>query len=581
MRLFTTGLIFVVVVATATLAQEAKSPFDELSYEELQWRLEGAITTGNWATAQEIARAMIKQREDDPASHYWRAYALLRTDKIDKLEDVLKMNLPLSLTLSAISNKINKLEDALQEFDKVKSLDPDNLQAYIGRAIACSLKAQQSFAKMEFVKQHSLWKKELQDVKEEDLLKQESSAKEEYPKQLGLAKEELSKAARKGFPVREMLGIPELKECLTDPKFFIKLVKEEIVEVSPVKDPLVCPLRLPAPPTPTTTTTKQVSSPPEGSPEYLTPEQQGEREKEMKRLCKEIGDDIAAGKNEDACEKFRTVKALYKDVLDGRIVDEIRTKMEGHWTQVRQEHLRQIIEIEFAIFEREAIKLLKDLSGACGERKLSDAEKYSAQLMSKLKEKLESTEPEFEPFKKPQKEYAAKKEERSKKYDAERKEIDKRWAVLKEYVDEISPRIRLSATIIGQGVQSIAYLETRFDGKPVTHIMYENGKLLLPNGAELTLTKIEDDKIAADYEIDVIKLKDGTTTKGKIITESKEDITVRIKPDALVTIKRNEIEPKRNEIEPILKYKEPVEKVMSRSFSASSGSASGAGPKAP
>ena len=514
MRLLIIGLILVVIVATAMLAQEQKSSLRDLPYGELQRRLEGARSKSDWAGVEgvkNIANVMMEKSENDPEPHYWRAYALLHN---------------------------NELEDALLGFNKVISLNKENvppkyLEAYIGRAIVYYRRGQHS-----------------------------------------LAKEELLIAAGEGCSVREMQGFPELKDYLTDPGFFIKLVEKERVEASTPVDIFACPLKprpdplkpLPPPPPP----------PPPQPPDQL------EKRKEMEKLCKEIGQDIAAGKNEDACEKFRKVKALYKDVLDGKITEEkIRKEMEDLWTQVRQEHLRELIKIEFGIFEKEANKLLEDLRGACGKRNLGDAEKYNAQLMTKLKEKLESTEPEFEPFIRIQKEYDAKREEMSKKYDAERKEIDKRWAILKEYIDEISPHIRLSATIIGQGVQSTAYLETRFGDKPVTHIMRENDRLLLPSGAEFTLTKIEDDKIVANYEKDVIKLKDGTTIKGKIVLESKEDITVRTKPDALVTIKRNEIDIlKNNEID-ILKYKEPVEKVMSRSFPVSSGSASGAEPKAP
>lgn len=233
------------------------------------------------------------------------------------------------------------------------------------------------------------------------------------------------------------------------------------------------------------------------------------------------------------------------------------------------------MEIEFLAFKEEAEKLLKDLREATDKGSLDAAEKYNGQLMSILKGKLDSTEIPYEPFKIQQGEYDAKKEKMSKEYGVSREEIFGRMRILVAFRDEDSPHIRLCGTIIGGGVESKAYVETDFGGKLVTHIMHEGDTLLLPS-ADLTVKKIEQDSIVANYQKDVIKLKDDSIVTGRIVKDSKNDMEVRTR-GSIVTILKDEIAtiPYYNH------YEVAVKILITKSFPVSSGSASGTGSKTP
>jgi tetratricopeptide (TPR) repeat protein len=509
MRFFTAGLILVTIVMSAALAQETS--LENLPYEELLIKLDGAKDKGSWPEVVSIADAMIRkcagdpdeERKNAPEPRYWRAYALLQ---------------------------MGKLEEALQGFDEVIRLNkeegilPRYPEAYMGRARVYSVR-----------EQHALDKNEKLTAAEEG----------------SRAKEEILTAVGEGCTVREIQAIPELKKYLQNPKFFIEVIEQEPPPpIDPLGiDPFVCPLRPPGP-----------------EDEGLTEKQQCDIRDQMENLCKEAED---AADFDTADDRLAVLKEQYETYVEGGkiTIKEVRKEIEeirNRAMVVRRRLIKEYLEREVRKLKEEAEKLLKDLRSAFDERDRDSAERINTELVNRVKERLDLKEQEFEPLR-----------ELAKKYDAERAEIyNKRMPILTELSDLVSPHIRLSATITGIGVDSIAYLETNFGGNSVTHRLKENESLPGPFPAHFTLTKIEDDRVITDYKKDVVKLKDGRIITGKIVEETEKDIKVETQSEASVTVPRGQIGD-RGEV------KEVIEILMSGSFSRPLGGTSASGSKTP
>lgn len=353
--------------------------------------------------------------------------------------------------------KKGELDNALREFAEALGLDANYLEAYIGRAIAYTKKKESALAKEEIL----------------------------------LAAERCLSAIRE-IQTSQIPDISELKDNLKSPNFFIQAIEREVPPEPRTMDRFLCPL------------TKPKGPPPVLPFGILSESEQRKKRDEMKELCEKIAEDIAEGDNDAAREKFRSLKAIYDDyVLTGKIsIDAIRIEMENIWKEAKRRFHPPILRAESEKLTKEAGKSLIELRTALDNKKLEVAEQINRDLEKSLKERTDNTDPEFGPLKK-----------LAEEYDRDRQDIYKRVAALRELRDKISPHIYLRMTITGLGVESVAYLEIDFGGKLEKHVLKENEPIPIPKEflAELTLTKIEDDRIVVKYRKEDVELADDIT----------------------------------------------------------------------
>ena len=340
------------------------------------------------------------------------------------------------------------LPGADAEFEKVLEIDSDYLEAYLGQAII--------YARQE----------------------------KEKP-----AKDRMLDAARKGYPVREMQKVPELRRYLAgDVRFFLVVVESDIPRVEQIRDPFVNPLR------------KKVITA-EGGPVLKPVEPEGpvggdpdpiQRDKmyRMKQILVEIQQHLAAGEDDQARLKFEEFKALYKDVEVGRITKkEYKEQMLEAWKVAQETVYPRLRQIELRKFRQDARVALDILYDTYKKQNIEAARLANIAVIKVLEPKQKSGDPEFEDL--------------AGKFDKERADLFEKVKILEEFQVNIRPFLKLTGTITSPKI-NIAMIESAFGGEISKANLKESDPL--PRMEDFIVLKIEEDRVMARYKGEQVEI---------------------------------------------------------------------------
>lgn len=371
---------------------------------------------------------------------------------------------------------MGRLDEADPEYDRVLEIDSNYLEAYLGQAII-------------YARQN----------KEKD------------------AKDKMLDAARKGYPVREMQRMMELRRYLVgNVQFFLKMVERDVPQVEHTRDPFLNPLRkksgLPEEPGPDEPVVPVFVK---GDPEPM----QRDKMIKMKDLLVLVQQSLAAGEEEEARKKFQQFKELYNDVVLGRITkEEYREQMEETWKVAQETVYPRLRQIELRKFKEEARAGLDELYEDYRNQDIEAARQHNAELIKILEPKMKMDE-DFKNL--------------AMAFDKERADMFERIKILEEFHKNVKPFLRLTGTIIGLGpkpppkpgemkkgpdmdkseeakkiMRKIAVMESVFGGESKKSSLEEGNSL--PRMDSFIVLKIEEDRILARYRGEQVEVLLGT-----------------------------------------------------------------------
>lgn len=338
---------------------------------------------------------------------------------------------------------LRKFADAEAQFDQVLDADPDYLEAYMGKSTI-------------YAKQ-----------------------KKEKP-----AKREMLSAAQKGYPVREMQKVQELRLLLkNDVRFFLELVERDVPNVDPRgRDPFQNPLQRKEGPLPK----KQEQAPKpivevvRGDPEQI----QRDKSHRMKDLLLLIQQHLSAGEEEAAREAYEEFKSLYHDVEVGKITkDKYREDMRKTWELAQERIYPTLRRIELKRFQQEAEAGIANLQKAYQDRDVEAARQYNGEVLEILDPKLSSDDPEFVDL--------------AKGFFDKAAEIFGKVLILEDFQKNVGPFLKLTMTITSRDV-NVALLETLFGGELKKSTLRVSDSL--QGMSEFVVVGIEEERLIAIYK---------------------------------------------------------------------------------
>jgi len=347
------------------------------------------------------------------------------------------------------------LQAADPEFERVLELDPNYLEAYLGQAI---IYARQNNEKA--------------------------------------AMDKMLDAARKGYPVRDMQAVPELRRYLAgNVRFFLKMVEADVPRVEHTRDPFLNPLRVKR------AETGEGGEQPEELPEIVEGDPEPiQRDKmiKMKDLLVLIQQALAAGEEEEARLKFQQFRDLYRDVELGRITKkEYNEQMTETWKVAQETVYPRLRKIELRKFREEVRAGLDKLYEDYKNQNIEAARQHNEEIINMLDPKLKSSDAEFVAL--------------AKQFDQEREELFNRIKILEEFQKNVRPFLRLTATIIRMNLKQqvhVALLETVFGGEVKKSSLGVSDSL--PRMNDFIVLRIEEDRLVARYKGEQVEVLMGT-----------------------------------------------------------------------
>jgi tetratricopeptide (TPR) repeat protein len=373
------------------------------------------------------------------------------------------------------------LQEADTEYEKALELKPTFIEAHIGRARICARQ------------------------------KNEKAA-------TGYMLE----AARKGYPVREMAKLSELRRYLRgDVKFFLKMLEFDIPRIERIRDPFINPLQkageAPGPkPGPED---DNGDEPVPGDP----PGVQRNKSLKMKDLLFQIQRQLNENKEEEARANWKFFVELYHDVERGKITEpKYREQMIETWKVAQDSVYPRLRKIELRKFKEEARAALDKLQEDYDKKNIEAAVQHNDEIVQILEPKLKSGEQEFRTL--------------AKGFDLERERLFERIKILQEFQKNVRPFLKITAILTGpappknknereprmkpdrrpdkspgrklKSIVRIAIIETVFGGELKKIGLRESDKL--PDMKEFKIVEIEEEKIWARYKGERVKIELGT-----------------------------------------------------------------------
>jgi tetratricopeptide (TPR) repeat protein len=341
------------------------------------------------------------------------------------------------------------LQSADAEFERVLEIKPNFLEAYIGRA---RIYAKQNKEKV--------------------------------------ATGYMLEAARKGYPVREMHKMDELRRYLRgDVRFFLKMVEIDIPRVEKIRDPFVNPLR------------KAGKAAEEGPEAPIIPEEvegdppkvQAHKSMKMKDLLFQVQRNLTDNKEDEARKNWGLLVELYGDVELGRITDKkYREQMLETWKVAQETVYPRLREIEIRKFTEEVRAALDKLQADYDEQNVDGARQRNTDILKMLEPKQKSTDQKFV--------------ELAKEFDVQRAKLFERIKILEEFQRNVKPFLKLTALIVSPA-HSIAMIESIFGGELKKISLRESDSL--PRMKEFVVKEIDEERIWAEYRKERVEIELG------------------------------------------------------------------------
>lgn len=341
------------------------------------------------------------------------------------------------------------LQNADTEYEKVLELKPNFLESYIGRA---RIYAKQNKEKV--------------------------------------ATGYMLEAARKGYPVREMHKVDELRRYLrADVRFFLKMVEIDIPRIEKIRDPFINPLRK-AGKVPGKEEAKPIiPEEVEGDP----PKVQAHKAMKMKDLLFQVQRNLTDNEEDEARKNWKLLVELYNDVELGRITDKkYKDQMLETWKVADETVYPRLREIELRKFTEEANAALAKLQGDYDEQDIEAARQHNTEMMKLLEDKLKSTDTKFVDL--------------AKEFDLKRAVLFERIKILEDFQRNVKPFLKLTAVIVSPTV-SIALIESIFGGELKKISLGKSDPL--PRMKEFVVKEIEEERILADYKEEQVEIELG------------------------------------------------------------------------
>ena len=293
-------------------------------------------------------------------------------------------------------------------------------------------------------------------------------------------------AAEKGYPVREIQKIPELRRFLTeDVNFFLKMVEADRPKVDPSRDPFSVPLRRKS---------KDDETEPDNGKRSVGPTErskipeavQRDMAIRMKTLLVLIQQHLVANEEDQAREKWKEFTDLYRSVERKEITIEVYKKqMIETWQDGQTLIYPKLREIELKKFKEEAKAILDKLYEDYKNKDIDSARVHNEEVKKILVPKLKSEDTDFITL--------------AQSFDKERVELFKRIQIIEDFLKSVRPFIKLTATITSPNLdKNIALIETAFGGEVKKTSLRENDAL--PRLSDFVIVSIEEDMLIAKYK---------------------------------------------------------------------------------
>lgn len=370
--------MMLILISSALFAQEKGEPV--LPIEEEHRRLTNAIETKNWQQGEDAAIRILKQLEKDP--ELLKRYENIHAD--------VRYHYGLCLL------NLGKLKEASEQFNRTIKLDENFLDAYVGLALVFD--------------------------------KENNSPQ---------TKKQIERAVSKGYPVREIQKISELRKYLLESlQFFIRLIELEqefTVKAEQEEDPFGCPLR------------RRIvgRGPIAETKEPVSVKEQSFILKVFKDLLQQLKNAIVGGL--DPTKEFDEAEKHYNDNID-RMSGKLKEEMETLWAEAKRKHKEAIERIKKEKILGELSDSLAELTKAYKERNPTKGEKAYKRM-----------EKQFEMAAEFKSDFDFQDEVRKIKEKAEF--FHERLLVVKEFIQKILPNIRFCCVIEKPDAKPLVVLE--------------------------------------------------------------------------------------------------------------------------